>query len=118
MAYHVEIAPTALLDAQDAFAWMEQHSPTHAEEWFNGLMDAVFSLDEMPRRCPLAPENDLYDKETRHLLYTKRRVTYRIVFVILHLQTEEAEGKLRVFRIRHGAQRPLTAGEFKRGEND
>lgn len=118
MAYHVEIAPTALLDAQDAFDWMEQHSPTHVDEWFNGLMDAVFSLDEMPRRCSLAPENDFYEQETRHLLYTKRRVTYRIIFVILQLQTEEEEGILRVFRIQHGAQHPLTAGEFKQGERD
>lgn len=80
-------------------------------------MDAIFSLEEMPRRCSIAPENDFYHQEARHLLYTKRRVTYRIIFVILQLQTEE-EGSLRVFRIRHGAQRPLTAGEFKQGEKD
>ena len=118
MAYHVDVGNTALYDAQDAFAWMEEHSPIHAADWYNGLIEAIFSLDEMPRRCALAPESDLSKRPLRQLLYTRRKVTYRILFAILQEEDEENEGALRIYRIRHGAQRPLTAAEIRRGETD
>ncbi len=118
MAYYLDFSDDALQDAQEALEWMEQHSPKYAADWYIGLMDAIFSLEEMPRRCSFAPENDLYNREVRHLLYTKRSVTYRVIFVIVKEAKDEEPGEIRVYRIRHGAQRPLTAGEFKRGERD
>lgn len=117
MAYHVDISRYAQLDTQDAYDWMEQHSPNHIDDWFRGLMDAVFSLDEMPRRCGFAPESANYDKEVRQLLYVKRSVTYRILFV-MRPGDEEVEGIIRVIRIRHGAQRLLTLRELNMGEED
>ena len=117
MAYLVDISRYAQLDTQDAYDWMEQHSPLHVDEWFNGLVEAIFTLDEMPRRCGLAPENKNYDKEVRHLLYAKRSTTYRILFVIRPAQ-DEFDGVVRVLRIRHGAQNPLTTEELRRGETD
>ncbi len=113
MAYYVDVMPMALEDAQDALGWMEQHSPKHADEWYAGLLDAIFSLEEMPRRCGLAYENDDVDEELRQLLYTSRRVVYRILFTILQDAAGEQEGHLRVLRIRHSAQRPLTPRELK-----
>ncbi len=118
MAFYLDFSDAASMDAQDALAWMEQHSPKYAADWYIGLMDAIFSLEEMPRRCPFAPENDFSTREVRQLFYTKRSITYRIVFVIVKEATDEEAGELRVYRIRHGAQRPLTAGEFKQGEKD
>ena len=118
MVFNVDVTQAAFEDAQDALAWMEQHSPKYAAEWYIGLMDAVFSLEEMPRRCGIAYESDSVDAEVRHLLYTQRRVTYRILFVILPEATDEEQGQLRVIRIRHGAQRPLTAGELMQSMED
>lgn len=117
MAFYLDFPNTALEDAAEALEWMTQHSPKNAPDWYNGLIEAVFSLEEMPRRCALAPESNDYDKEVRQLLYTKRRVTYRIIFVILP-GDEDFEGIVRVCRIRHSSQKPLTPDDIRQGEED
>ena len=117
MAFYLDFSDMALEDAAGALEWMTQHSPKNAPDWYIGLMEAVFSLEEMPGRCALAPESNDYDKEVRQLLYTKRRVTYRIVFMILP-GDEDSEGVVRVCRIRHSSQKPLRPDEIRQGEQD
>jgi plasmid stabilization system protein ParE len=69
MEYRVEITDVALAEAEDAYVWMmEQLSPESAEKWFEGLMDAIESLNKSPKRCSLAPENDVFSEEIRQLL--------------------------------------------------
>lgn len=118
MAFYVEVTQVALEDAQEALTWMEQHSPRYAADWYNGLLDAIFSLEEMPRRCGIAYESDSVDAELRQLLYVQRSISYRILFVILQNASDEEDGHLRVIRIRHGAQRPLSASELKQSMED
>ena len=112
MVFSVEVSTNALEDAHNALSWMEQHSPTHAAEWYAGLLDAIFSLEEMPRRCGLAPENEGADEEIRHLLYKRRTVTYRILFSIRQTNVED-ESIVHIHHIRHGAQRPMTPQEMR-----
>lgn len=106
MAYRVDISRPALEDAEAAYLWMREHSSEKAADWFDGLMDAVLSLEQMPDRCPLAPESREFVIEVRQLLYGKRRNAYRILFGIAYDQ-EADEQVVRVYRIRHGAQRRL-----------
>ena len=97
---------------------MEEHTPIHAQEWYDGLIEAVYSLEEMPRRCGLAPDGLGYEREIRHLLYKKRSTTHRIVFAIMQEATDDEDGIVRIFRIRHGAQKPLTLPELRWAERD
>lgn len=101
MRYKVEFTNQAHAETDFAFKWIEKSSPTNAFEWFNGLVDAVETLDSMPERCPVAPESEEVGQEIRQLLYGK----YRLLFSI--------EGqKVFVLHVRHGAQAYLTKDNF------
>lgn len=106
MAFLVEISPSALLDAETAFLKKQKEDPINADDWFNGLLDAVYSLEQFPNRCPLAPEGREMGIELRNLLYNK---THRIFFVVVDEgESEDVDGVVQVLRIRHYRQAPLT----------
>ncbi|HLJ57616.1 MAG TPA: type II toxin-antitoxin system RelE/ParE family toxin [Chthonomonadaceae bacterium] len=102
MAFRVETTRTAEAEALEAFAWFCEHrSFEYATEWYNGLMEALYTLGESPGRCPLAPENEMFVQEIRHLLYARNRTKYRILFTI-------NRDLVYVLRIRHGAMQTLS----------
>ncbi|HZT35044.1 MAG TPA: type II toxin-antitoxin system RelE/ParE family toxin, partial [Nitrososphaera sp.] len=68
--------------------------------WFLRLREAIDSLAEMPKRCPLAPENASVPFEMRQLLYGRKPHLYRILFTI-------EDEVVYVLRIRHGRRRHL-----------
>ena len=99
MIYDVIISETAETEAQDAYLWLMGVLPDFAGIWYDGLLDAIASLDTFPRRCPVAPENDNYpDIEVRHLLYRQGRTVYRILYCIIEPDT------VRVLHVRHGSR--------------
>jgi plasmid stabilization system protein ParE len=57
MAYRVEIAKNAEAELEELYLWVVARAPQQGARWFNGLERAVLSLDEHPRRCPVAPES-------------------------------------------------------------
>lgn len=65
MTYSVELSKAAEDETLEAYLWMRKRSPTSAEKGFNGLLDAINSLEENPKRCPLAPESEAFEKEIR-----------------------------------------------------
>jgi toxin ParE1/3/4 len=67
-----------------------------ARKWYWGLKDAIFSLRQNPRRCPLTPENS----RLRHLLYGRKPHVYRAIYRVV-----EKERRVEVLHIRHGARR-------------
>ncbi|MEH2027500.1 type II toxin-antitoxin system RelE/ParE family toxin [Nostoc sp.] len=76
-------------------------SPERAKQWYQGLLSAIESLSEMPKRCPLARENKYFSKEIRQIMYGKSRNSYRIIFTII----EDSEAS--TVHIRHAAQQTL-----------
>jgi len=98
LPYTVEITDTALADAENYILFLqnERREPDYADRWWNGLVDAVLSLEAMPRRCPLIPEQKYFEEELRHLIYH----SHRIIFTI-------SENTVTILRVYHGAQRPL-----------
>ncbi len=87
----------------------EQYSEEQATRWYNGLVDAVNSLENLPSRCPLAPEAEQIGKEIRQLLYGKRSAIYRILFAI---EQEARQEVVRVLRIWHGARDRIRAEDI------
>jgi plasmid stabilization system protein ParE len=106
MTYPVEITPFAIADAEQAYLWLRERSPETAAAWYNGLFDAIDSLEKMPYRCPLAPESEDLDIELRQLLYGKRGQQYRILYTV-EIDEMSGEEVVRVQRIRHKAQDTL-----------
>src|ERR1700729_4510458 len=104
MAYRVSLAAPAETDAYAAFERIREAAPMHAEKWLTGLFKAIFSLDEIPARCPVIPEAKELGFPARHLLYGKRRGVYRIIFHI-----REDEQHVRVLRVWHAFRAAITA---------
>jgi len=105
MAFLVDIAPAALLDIEETYLYILEQSGAgaRAAAWYNGLFDALLSLEEMPTRCPLAPESADIGVEVRQLLYKR----HRILFAVLPGDV------VRVFRVWHGARDRLQGEDLE-----
>jgi len=101
MIYRIEISSVAEADADNAFLRISQVTPEKAKQWYEGLLKAIESLSKMPKRCPLARENQYSSHEIRQLLYGQGRRTYRILFTVLDDMT------VRILHIRSAAQQTL-----------
>lgn len=105
MKYHIEISSVAGAEADTAFLRLSQvTSPVKASQWYSGLLQAIESLDQMPRRCSLARENRYFSQEIRQLLYGQGRNSYRVLFTILEGQDVST---VRILHIRHASQQTI-----------
>lgn len=103
MAYRVEIARRAEADLEELYLWVVERAPQQGARWFNGLERAVLSLDQHPKRCPVAPESFDPNRPVRVLLYGRKPHAYRIFFTI-----DDDADIVRVVHVRRGArQRPV-----------
>ncbi len=101
MGFDVVTTPDAERDATEILDWlMEQHAGETGLRWFLKLDEAIHSLSEMPKRCKVAPESDLFLFDVRELHYGRPPHVYRILFTV-----EESE--VYVLHIRHGRRLPL-----------
>jgi plasmid stabilization system protein ParE len=97
MNYRIVIRPLARAEMEEAYEWVRQYSPARAARWYNGLDEAIHSLQAHPERCGLAPEAEAFAEEIRQLLYGKRRGVYRILFTI-------QGNTVSILSVRHGAR--------------
>ena len=97
MSYQVEISEKAQTEARSAALWMAQFSEEKATIWYFELSEAIQSLENMPFRCPLAPETISFGLEIRHLIFGK----YRILFTV-------EDETVFILNIRHAAQKTLS----------
>lgn len=112
MKYRIEISSIAEAEADKAFLRLSQiSSPTKATQWYSGLLEAIASLSQMPKRCPLARENEHFSQELRQLLYGRGSNSYRVIFTILEGQDISI---VRILHIRHAYQQ--TIGEDPESE--
>ncbi len=98
MAYAVELTLRAARDLDHLYDQINAAESVAAARWYNGLERAVFSLENFPRRCPVAPESTKLRRSLRHLLYGKKPHLYRVIFEI-----DQGRRVVRVLTIRHGA---------------
>ena len=110
MAYRVEIARNAEAELDELYLWVVARAPQQGAKWFNGLERAVLSLDQHPKRCPVAPESIDPDHPVRVLSYGRKPHVYRIFFTL-----EDDAQLVRVVHVRRAARRPPMPDEL-RGE--
>jgi plasmid stabilization system protein ParE len=97
--YQTYITATAESEMYADYQWIDAEAPHNAAKWFAGLFDAIASLESFPERCPLAPENDMFEEEIRVHLYRMSSV-YRILFTI-------QDDRVVVLYVRHSARQPV-----------
>jgi hypothetical protein len=59
-----------------------ERAPLMAGRWLNRFELALATLAQLPRRCGLAPENELVADDIRQLLFGKRPRVFRALFTI------------------------------------
>ena len=108
MTFQVELTPSAEAQIEQAYRWYRERNSDFADRWFRGLMNAIATLQEKPRRCSLAVEHEIFPEEVRQLLYGKSKNVYRTLFTI-------RDTTVYVLYVRHSAQAPLTIDDLEEG---
>jgi plasmid stabilization system protein ParE len=103
MAYQIEISPTAVADIESIFLWLKENSPERAYRWVRGCYEIMLTLENFPRRCPLALESEYMGIEVRQLLYKKQ---FSILFTVSEA-VDQQDGIVRIHRVRRGSQQRL-----------
>jgi toxin ParE1/3/4 len=96
MAYVVDITSRAERDLADLYKGINVEYFDAALKWFQGLSQAILSLEKYPNRCPLTRKRD----RLRHLLYGHKPHIYRVIYRVW-----EKQKRVEVLHIRHGARR-------------
>jgi plasmid stabilization system protein ParE len=107
MAYRVVLADSAKTDADHLWNWVVSQAPRKGPAWFERLIDALYSLETLPQRCPKAREADTAKRPIRCLLFGKRHGVYRILYEI-----DEKRRTVWILHIRHGALKDLPSSEL------
>ena len=107
MAYRVEIARNAEAELEELYLWVVGRAPQQGAAWCNGLERAILSLDQHPKRCPVAPERIDPDHPVRVLSYGRKPHAYRVFFTV-----DDNTSVVRVVHVRRGVRRRPTPGEL------
>ncbi len=78
----------------EIWTFIAHNSIDEANRFIHKLESQLKTLRRLPGRCPLIPENDLPDKQYRHLIYGNYRTVFRI----------SGRRTVYVVRIIHGAR--------------
>ena len=112
MAFRVEIAPRAFEDLDSIVAYIKDTSGvSFAERWFNGIMNDMTSLQEMPARCPLAFDPVQFGQEIRVLVHGLGKQTCKIYYAID--SRTPSSGVVLVFHVRPWARKHLGDQEIR-----
>ena len=105
MEFQVDITEPALVDAEDYVRFIRdvRKEPEAAERWFRRLVQAIYSLEDLPECCPVIPEQDEFSFEIRHLIY----FSHRIIFCV-----EREKKRVVIYRIYHGSRQRLVEGDL------
>ena len=76
--YNVAITPAAERDVEEIWIYIANDSPENATAFILRLEDQIETLERLPERCPLIPENELLGSTYRHLLYGAYRTIFRV----------------------------------------
>lgn len=104
MLFRIEVTRSAEADIDNAYLWIFEQSPEYADQWIRGLYRTIFTLKDLPARCPIARDCRGLGRKIRQLLYWQGRHACRILYEI-------REETVFVLRIRHSAQDRLDPEE-------
>jgi toxin ParE1/3/4 len=105
MAYLVELTVRAERDLYYLAEQIKAEDSVAAAHWLNGLELAIYTLEQLPRRCPSAPAYRKAKRPLRHFLYGRKPDVYRVIYEI-----DERRRVVSVLTIRHGAMDEAGAG--------
>jgi plasmid stabilization system protein ParE len=112
MAFHVEISPRAFNDLDEIARYIKHRASfEQAEEWFNGMIAAIQTLEDLPRRCRVAHESQELGRQVHVLLCGKRNRQYKVYYSVR--ETTRSTGTVRVFHVRHWARKTPNTDQLR-----
>ena len=111
MAFQVDITEPALVDAEDYVRFVRdvKKEPDLAERWFRGLIEAIYSLEDLPERCPVIPEREEFPYEIRHLVFFSHRIIFRV---------DREKNRVVIYRGYHGSRQGSPRMSFHRRDSE
>jgi plasmid stabilization system protein ParE len=94
MKYAVNLTVRAERDLARLYVEINATHSETARKWYRGLKKQILSLEKLPCRCAVTPENE----NLRNLFYGHRRNTYRVIYRVVGMQVD-------ILHIRHGARK-------------
>jgi len=91
--YKVHISLSAQQDLEHIFFYIADDNINSAKNFILELEEKIFSLDTMPERFALIPENIFFGTNYRQIPHKKYRVIYKI-----------SGGAIYILRVVHGAK--------------
>ncbi len=76
--YKVNITFNATTDLEHIFFYIAEDSINNAKKFIHELEEKIYSLDTMPERFALIPENIFFGTNYRQITHKKYRVIYKI----------------------------------------
>lgn len=76
--YSVEITAVAEQDVEEIWSYLAAESQEIASNLILQLEGQIQTLEQLPGRCPLIPENEQLGSSYRHLLYGAYRTVLRV----------------------------------------
>ncbi|MEO8096301.1 MAG: type II toxin-antitoxin system RelE/ParE family toxin [Acidobacteriota bacterium] len=108
MAFRVSLAPQALRELDEITNYISRRgSLAIAERWFNKIFAEIYSLSQMPSRCPISDTSADAGMEIRMLLHGQRNRQYKVYFTI-----KVKQRLVHVLHVRHWARTPLNGKEW------
>jgi plasmid stabilization system protein ParE len=96
MIFRVETTAQAERDGEAILDWLlAQQAGDSGIRWFLALEEAIASLATLPKRCPIAPENEHFSLRSSTVALRSKPHVYRILFTI-------DKDTVYVLHIRHG----------------
>jgi toxin ParE1/3/4 len=91
--YKVNLSFNAQKDLEHIFFYIAEDSINNAKNFILELEEKIYSLDTMPERFALIPENIFYGTNYRQLTHRTYRVIYKI-----------SDNSVFIMRVIHGAK--------------
>ena len=95
MRYRVNLTNRAVRDLERLYDSIHVSTSQRAFEWFNKLVDTIYSLDHSPERGAVNPMNDTQ----RQLFFGEKPDIYKIAYNV-----DKKRRVVIVLHIRHGAR--------------
>lgn len=76
--YKVNISFNAQRDLEHIFFYIAEDSINNAKNFIREFEKKIYSLDTLPERFALIPENIFFDTDYRHIIHKKYRAIYKI----------------------------------------
>ena len=76
--YSVQVTPAAERDVEEIWTYIADDSPEDATAFILRQEEQIETLEQLPERCPLIPENELLGTGYRHIIYGAYRTIFRI----------------------------------------